>query len=290
MAATAHASHTREPSITRLECDINPNFSFPVQPHHRSQSLLSPSAFGFPPSNSPIHSFAYPPRRGSVPPSSSGPLASASLNTTRPKSSSASTALLPISPKPLSTEVTPVPSPVTPSGEHNALKARGPTYYSGGIRAGSRTITSGAAPTIVNASVASGSREGHQRSGSEMIGGPPLVALKKEDGAPVTMTERVLARPIVPTPPSGVRRGHAHRRSGAISSGDVWSLMSQSAPSLPLACAGNQSASNGVADAAAQPKGSAGASPVLSKSAPVSPGFVGRWYFLYVKITSETDV
>lgn len=287
MATTAHASHTREPSITRLECDINPNFSFPVQPHNRSQSLLPPSNFGFPPSNSSIHSFAYPPRRGSVPPSSSGPLASASLNTTRPKSSSATTTLYSISQKSVSTEAAPVPSSTT-SSEVNVARARGSAtvYYSSGIRTGSRTIASGTTPTIVNASVASSSREGHQRVRSEMVGGPPLVTPKKEDGASVTATERVLARPIVPTPPSGVRRGHAHRRSGAISSGDVWSLMSQSAPSLPLACAGNQSASNGAAGVAAQPKGGAGTSPVLSKSAPVSPGFTGMLPFFDVRVLS----
>lgn len=258
MATIAHASHTRELSVTRLECDINPNFSFPVQGHTRSQSLLPPSAFGFPPSNSPINPFTYPPRRGSVPPSSGGPLASASVNTNRPKSSSASSSL---SSKPLS---------------------EGSPYH-GGIRAGSRTIANGATPTIVNASVARGS---HQRSGSEMIGGPPFVAAKKED-APVSIIERVVVRPIVPTPPSGVRRGHAHRRSGAISSGDVWSLLSQSAPSLPLACVGSQ----GVVDAGLQPKGSAGTSPVLSLSAPVSPGFVGRFlFFLYMKVSLETDI
>ena len=35
-------------------------------------------------------------------------------------------------------------------------------------------------------------------------------------------------------PPGYQRRGHAHRRSGAISSSDVWNLLSQSTPSLPL--------------------------------------------------------
>lgn len=242
MATTAHASHTRDLSVTRLECDINPNFSFPVPGHTRSQSLLPPSTFGHPLSGSPILPFSYPPRRGSVPPSSGGPLASASVNANRPKSSSASTSL---SSKPSSAEA--------------------PPYYPGGIRAGSRTIVNGATPTIVNASVARGT---HQRTGSEMIGGPPLVVTKEED-TPVMMVERVLVRPVVPTPPSGVRRGHAHRRSGAISSGDVWSVLSQSAP---LACVGNQV----TVDASLQPKGSAGTSPVLSKSAPVSPGFTGR--------------
>lgn len=256
MATTAHASHTREPSITRLECDINPNFSFPVPGHTRSQSLLPLSAFGFPPSSSPILPFSYPPRRGSVPPSSGGPLASASVNTNRPKSSSASISL---SSKPSSAEA---------------------PYYPGGIRAGSRTIANGAIPTIVNASIA---RESHQRTGSEMVGGPPLVAAKKED-VPVTMVERVVVRPIVPTPPSGVRRGHAHRRSGAISSGDVWSLLSQSAP---LVGVGNQV----TVDASLQPKGSAGTSPVLSKSAPVSPGFTCKLLFLLdVKVSSRTDM
>lgn len=245
MATTVHVSHTRELSVTRLECDINPNFSFPVQGHTRSQSLLPPSTFG--PSNSPVRPFAYPPRRGSVPPSSGGPLASASVNTNRPKSSSASSSL---SSKPLSD---------------------GLPYHPNATRVGSRTITNGVAPKIVNASIA---RESHQRTGSEMIGGPPLVVVKKED-SPVATIEKVVVRPIVPTPPSGVRRGHAHRRSGAISSGDVWSLLSQSAPSLPLGCVGNQ----GIVDAGLQPKGSAGTSPVLSKSAPVSPGFTGRFLF-----------
>lgn len=277
MATTAHASHSRGPSVTRLECDINPNFAFPV-PHTRSQSLLPgpSSTFPFPPANSPVHSYAYPPRRGSVPPTGNGPLASASLNTTRPKSSSASSTL---SPPKSSTEGSPISSPATSPGELNAARARGPPtpYYPGGIRPGGRTIAGGTTPTIVNASVsgAAGLREGHQRTGSEMIGGPPLLMLKKEDHVLGTTTER--ARPIVPLPPSGVRRGHAHRRSGAISSGDVWSLMSQSAPSLPLACTagpGNQGASNGTLDV--QPKGSVGSSPVLSRSAPVSPGFTGR--------------
>lgn len=98
------------------------------------------------------------------------------------------------------------------------------------------------------------------------------MATKKEDHiqVPGTLTER--ARPFVPLPPSGVRRGHAHRRSGAISSGDVWSLLSQSAPNLPLGCTGGAGNQSGV-DASAQPKGNAGSSPLLSKSAPVSPGF-----------------
>lgn len=98
------------------------------------------------------------------------------------------------------------------------------------------------------------------------------MATRKEDLIQVP-GER--ARPFVPLPPSGVRRGHAHRRSGAISSGDVWSLLSQSAPSLPLACTGGAGNQSGAVDASAQPKGSAGSSPLLSKSAPVSPGFTG---------------
>ncbi|KAH0611196.1 uncharacterized protein H6S33_011623 [Morchella sextelata] len=247
MATTAQPSHTRDLSITRLECDINPNFSFPV-PHTRSQSLLPTLTFPQMASNNSL----YPPRRGSVPPSSTGPLVS--LNNNRPKSSSSGYTLSSVSSK--------------QSNERPTL--------TGGLRPGHRTIASGTVPTIVNASIspAGGSREGgHQRAGSEMIGGPPLMATRKEDliQVPGTLTER--ARPFVPLPPSGVRRGHAHRRSGAISSGDVWSLLSQSAPSLPLACTGGAGNQGGAVDASAQPKGNAGSSPLLSKSAPVSPGF-----------------
>jgi len=91
----------------------------------------------------------------------------------------------------------------------------------------------------------------------------------------VSSEEESPVKKTVGPPPGYQRRGHAHRRSGAISSSDVWNLLSQSAPSLPL--------QNGVhtpkADQPpttpeARPEASAPKShhlPKQSWSAPVSP-------------------
>lgn len=74
-----------------------------------------------------------------------------------------------------------------------------------------------------------------------------------------------------PGPPSG-RRGHAHRRSGAISSSDVWQLLSQSqsTPSLPLAQPSPSPKSSTSDGLKASPL------PTVSVSAPVSPGGNGE--------------
>lgn len=74
---------------------------------------------------------------------------------------------------------------------------------------------------------------GHRRGGSELIGGDvrpggsTLVSTSptKGDGFPATPNNA-----LRPGPPAG-RRGHAHRRSGAISSHDLTTIMTPPAPS-----------------------------------------------------------
>ncbi|KAF1849473.1 uncharacterized protein K460DRAFT_91498 [Cucurbitaria berberidis CBS 394.84] len=70
---------------------------------------------------------------------------------------------------------------------------------------------------------------GHRRGGSEFIGGAGTALMSSSP----TKGDDVLPPPsttLRPGPPAG-RRGHAHRRSGAISSHDLSSMMSPPAPS-----------------------------------------------------------
>ncbi|CUS10340.1 unnamed protein product [Tuber aestivum] len=276
MATIVRPSQTREPSITRLECDVNLNFTFPAIPHARSQSLLPGAPPSFP---------AFPPRRGSVPLNDVAGLASATLATARPKSSSSNSLLSNGSKSAgaISFEAGGLPSPISP-GQADVGNVEGSLapHYAGGIRPGARILGVGVTPTIVNASLSTKvgpvpEGKGHHRGLSDLLGGPITLEPKKEDIAPA-IAEKVAPK-RAPPPPGATRRGHAHRRSGAISSGDVWSLLSQSAPNLALACtgeSGGHGTTSGNAEASSpKPIASAGNSPLLSWSAPVSPGFNG---------------
>ena len=278
MATTVRSLHTREPSITRLECDVNPNFTFPALPHARSQSLLPGAPPSFP---------AFPPRRGSVPLNNVAALASATLTTARPKSSSSNSLLSNGSKSAgaVSFEASGLPGPISP-GEPEVGDAKGPLipHHAGGVKSGARVLGAGITPTILNASLSTKAKVGpvpegkaHHRGLSDLLGGPIVLEPKKEDISPA-IAENVGPK-RAPPPPGATRRGHAHRRSGAISSGDVWSLLSQSAPNLALACtgeSGGQGTASGKVEASLpKPIASAGSSPLLSWSAPVSPGFNG---------------
>jgi hypothetical protein len=158
-----------------------------------------------------------------------------------------------------------------------------PFYYPGGIKPGARALGVDTTPTILNASLNTkvtvspvpelAEARRHDLNVNDMLG----VALEpREDdtvSATPTVTEKVALK-RAPPPPGGARRGHAHRRSGAISSGDVWSVLSQSAPNLPLTCTGGKGGQS--TESLPQPISSAGSSPLLSWSAPVSPGFNGK--------------
>ncbi|KAL7270867.1 hypothetical protein RUND412_006412 [Rhizina undulata] len=262
-------------SITRLECDVNPNFTFPAYP--RSQ---------FPPASS-AESYKYP-RRGSVPLNVASPLAPAA--NPRPKSSSATLSLTdsvtPGSPGGLSASDNGVLGPVSP-GESNSGRSKAPLtpFYSGALRPGARTVGNATVPTVLSASVAPtvptpGKGTLHARRSSEF---PGTLEPKQENGYPVSSPQKAASPAGSPAGANAYsRRGHAHRRSGAISSGDVWSLLNQSAPALPLPSNGGNTdgkdatPSGRLSPGLALPMStSAGSSPDLSWSAPVTPGAAG---------------
>ena len=188
------------------------------------------------------------------------------------------------SPGAVSVESSGFPSPVSP-GELEVESARGSLipHYAGGVKSGARILGAGITPTIVNASLSTNAKVGpvpegktNPRGLSDLLGGPITLEPKKEDISPA-IAENVAPK-RAPPPPGATRRGHAHRRSGAISSGDVWSLLSQSAPNLALGCtgeSGGQGTASGKVEASPKPIASEGSSPLLSWSAPVSPGFNG---------------
>ncbi|TGZ81555.1 hypothetical protein EX30DRAFT_348397 [Ascodesmis nigricans] len=218
MTTAAASSHTRELSITTLDCDVNPNFIFPAAP--RADRPRS-TCFNFPPSstwangnNDTLQPVI--PRRGSLP-------LDAALKATESDSLQ--------------------PPPARPRG---------------------RTFIDGTAPTVLNASVRLGSSttrtNQHSREASELLQAPNLDPMTSEQ-LPLSPANKV-----VPPPPGGARprRGHAHRRSGAISSHDVWSLMKESPPPLP-----NQSKTEMAPPASGVKPGH---SPRMSVSVPLSPG------------------
>ncbi|KAI5793183.1 hypothetical protein EDC01DRAFT_89237 [Geopyxis carbonaria] len=264
MATIARPSHAREPSVTTLESDVNPHFSFPPQAHERSQS----TSFQFPPLQySSNENYTFPPRRGSVPIN----LAEAG---SRPRSGN-SDALkqLTRNSSAIATRETNLPSPESPEYTSSSPRSGGPPspYYTG-ARSTGRTIGDGVSPTVLNASVRLGpvptKASFHSREASELLKVPPMLDPKPDEKDPVLSP----ANKVVPPPPNGVnsRRGHAHRRSGAISSSDVWSLMNQSAPALPVS---GDASKNSTGEGAGSPaRISPGPSPRLSWSAPVSPG------------------
>lgn len=127
-------------------------------------------------------------------------------------------------------------------------------------------------PTILNASVTLGPVPGKENVNksrrSELLGVPNL-ELQKEQ-APLPSPQKA---PLPPGVNAYQRRGHAHRRSGAISSGDVWAVMNSSAPQLSTPDYTNRAPSPPTVPSVAVEKPvTPGSSPVLSWSAPVSPG------------------
>lgn len=172
----------------------------------------------------------------------------------------------------MSTREMNLPSPESPEYTSSPRSGGSPSpYYTGGRSAG-RTVGDGVSPTVLNASVRLGpvpkKASFHSREASELLKVPPMLDPKPEEKDPILSP----AKKVVPPPPSGVnpRRGHAHRRSGAISSSDVWSLVNQSAPALPIS--GDASKNSTGEGVASTPSVSPGPSPRLSWSAPVSPG------------------
>lgn len=281
--ATARPSHVREPSVTTLDCDVNPNFTFPAaQPDERPLSLQ------FPQSNFPGNdNYAFPPRRGSVPLLGATPQVA-----TRPRSDSGD-AMKHLQRTVASSE-TPLPSPGSPFNLNTNPWANPSTPYYAPGQTRTRVVGEGVAPTVLNASVRLGpvptKANLHNRNASELLKVPML-----EPGTEDSKPSLSPPKKVVPPPPSGVRprRGHAHRRSGAISSSDVWSLMNQSAPALPLPPAPAAEIKPPVPEVADPDKSrlSPGHSPRLSRSAPVSPGIApgkmslgGRYFGLLIKI------
>jgi hypothetical protein len=87
-------------------------------------------------------------------------------------------------------------------------------------------------PSTLPASPAKPIPGGHRRGGSEFIGGDTRAGGMSLLSSSPTKGDGVLPPPstaLRPGPPAG-RRGHAHRRSGAISSHDLTSIMNPPAP------------------------------------------------------------
>jgi hypothetical protein len=222
----ATTTHTRDPSIPRF--DINPSFSFPPE---REQDRPKSTGSRYPPQYASHESYAFPARRGSLPLNS---VMLASLSSAKPRASQAD-ALKQLSANSKFTDARP---------------PRSPDYITS-VRPRGRTIGDGVAPTVLNASV-------RLSASSELLQVPMLEPRTNEkDSIPIQ-------KRAPPPPGVNLRKGHAHRRSGAISSSDVWSLMSQPAPPVP-AMPGRLSA------AAANEDISPGASPRMTSTTPGSP-------------------
>lgn len=159
-------------------------------------------------------------------------------------------------------EIGVLPPPMLATGSSG--RVRGTPYLPGSGRPKSMLAmpTSSAPVTLSPAPVG----RVHRREASEF--------LSPDTAAPVvikTETDTADTPKPKPGPPAGFRgRGHAHRRSGAISSSDVWGLISQSSssPAGLVVPAPNSAPLGG----GGSPDVSAGNSPVKSWSAPVTPG------------------
>jgi len=127
------------------------------------------------------------------------------------------------------------------------------------LRPAGRIIGDGMVPTILSATVRS-----HNREASELLQVPVLEPRLGE----TTIGPPLIQKRAPPPPGVNLRKGHAHRRSGAISSSDVWSLMNQTAPPLPA-----PPATIAITDHANTESSrlSSGASANLNRSAPASP-------------------
>ncbi|KAF8545258.1 hypothetical protein BDD12DRAFT_871548 [Trichophaea hybrida] len=262
MAATAPPSHAREPSMTSFDRDVNTRFSFPAQSQDRP-----PSDFQFPPHySSSSEPYAFPPRRGSVPLIGTGSL-KVPVSSARPRSSQAD-ALKQLSSNSKLVEshsTSGFPSPESPDYVTSTSRASG----SSGTRPIGRVVGDGVLPTILNATVRLGPvpdrSSSHNREASELLQ-VPMLEPQRDEAGPTSIQKRA-------PPPPGVnlRRGHAHRRSGAISSSDVWSLMNQKQNIPPILTNGNitkagESVNNDPSRLSLRP------GPILSSSAPNSPG------------------
>ncbi|KAA8907572.1 hypothetical protein FN846DRAFT_695474 [Sphaerosporella brunnea] len=211
MATTAH---TREPSIPSF--DFDPSFSFPSE---REQDRPKSTGSRYPPQYVGHESYAFPPRRGSL------PLTSAmlsSLSSAQPRTSQTD-ALKQLN---ANSKLADARGTNPPSPDYSMLRPRG------------RTIGDGVAPTVLNASVRMSYGPDRSSSSSDLLQVPMLEPkMIEKDSIPIQ-------KRAPPPPGVNLRKGHAHRRSGAISSSDVWSLMSQPAPPLPTSVKVS-SASNG---------------------------------------------
>ncbi|KAF8467206.1 hypothetical protein BDZ91DRAFT_135738 [Kalaharituber pfeilii] len=249
MAATTTATITTTTTTTTstpsmkseiLAVPASPPF---VQGHQRSRSLLSsdeksPNDFVFP-------------RKAPTP---------NATNLTRPRSgTSDATTLL--------AELGVLPPPaITPSPSR--LRAPSTPYYPNRQRPQSMlALPTPPLPSVTLAPAPAG--RAHKKDNSDVDG----VEKGFSDSTPKEGSSEGEAVTVPkPGPPSGYqRRGHAHRRSGAISSSDVWSLLSQSAPSLPIPAVATSPSPDSAATKPAELKPDSSNAPSHSWSAPVSP-------------------
>lgn len=246
------SSHSRDASITTFNNDINPNFSFPP-----SKECRRSTDFQFPPVySSTAVPFSFPPSRKGPGSSSNTGIGS---NSAMPRSNNSDAlnkwGVNSNAPDTSESESANAPSPAYTT---SAPRSGGPTtpYYPGSASTTVRTIGDNISPL-----------------------NPPirLDPVPRKAGSHSRDTKEEDDRPVIQKrapPPPGVnpRKGHAHRRSGAVSSSDVWSLMNQSAPtlSLPPKASSPESADEPGEMASSEP--SPESSPKLSWSAPVSPG------------------
>jgi hypothetical protein len=271
MATTVPPSHNRDPSISALDRDLDSAYSLLPQPGERPQFV----GYTFPPQYASSEPYAFPPRRSSVPPSVSAlpPVISAP----RPKSShSDAQKQLGVSPTLADSFATGQRSPETAdcvsprTASLSTLPSTAP--HLPGAKSSGRPGGDGSSSPLLSPGARLGPGMGgvaHNRVASELLHVPMLEPNPTENESAPTQKKA--------PPPPGVnpRRGHAHRRSGAISSSDVWSLMNQSAPSLPAPSSTGGSPKDGSSGDAASKDAtgvSPGVSPLFSWSAPVSPG------------------
>ncbi|KAF8429337.1 hypothetical protein BGX38DRAFT_1278261 [Terfezia claveryi] len=119
-----------------------------------------------------------------------------------------------------------------PPGTAAAARLRSPVtpYYPNRQRPVSMlALPTQTLPSVTLASAPAGRT--NKRNTSELPDNPIISAAVSKDPP---CEEELQVKNATGPPPGYQRRGHAHRRSGAISSSDVWNLLSQSAPSLPL--------------------------------------------------------
>ena len=242
MAATVQ--HARDSSIASFDRDAS--YSFPAR---TSTDRPLSTGYRFPPQYASNEPYAFPGRRGSVPIMGS---VITSINSSRPRSTQADAL------KQLSANSSRDSSPESRDYVTSVARTSGSSSTYNSASRASRTLGDNVQPTILNASVRS-----HTRDVSELLQ-VPMLDSQIENRDPVAP---VVSKRAPPPPGVNIRRGHAHRRSGAISSSDVWSLMKESAPPPPIPTIPTMAPED---SARLSPK----ASPRLSWNAPVSPGLL----------------